>query len=185
MLWVPASVTHFSQNDFFYDQPARAQTVCSYRTDLDSFSPPFCLNLITLHLGECHYKLWGYNSVVSNECSIKQRAPTRQTGSNKANWMLSNWHSLFLKSHWSLESTTHKTSQLKRTCRHPALSDVRTLETVLTGKPMHRSFVQTLKWKVRNAGKYLFLFNFLSRVWWEDWYPFVYTVIFKLPPAAS
>lgn len=81
----PVSHTFFSQNDFFYDQPVRAQTVCRYRTDLDPFSPPFCLNVITLHLGECHYKLWGYNSVVSNECSIKQRAPTRQTGPNKAN----------------------------------------------------------------------------------------------------
>lgn len=91
----PVSHTFFSQNDFFYDQPVRAQTVCSYRTDLDPFSPPFCLNVITLHLGECHYKLWGYNSVVSNECSIKQRAPTRQTGPNKANWMLFNWQPLF------------------------------------------------------------------------------------------
>lgn len=107
MLWVPGSVTHFTQNDFFYDQPARAETICSYGTYLDPFSQPLCLNLITLHLAECHYKLRRYNSVVSNECSIKQRAPPRQTRPNEANWMLPNWHSLIFKSHWSLESTSH------------------------------------------------------------------------------
>lgn len=73
----PVSHT-FSQNDFFYDHAARAQPVCSYGADLDPFSPPFCLNLIMLHLRECHYKLLGYYSVLSNERSIKQRAPTRQ-----------------------------------------------------------------------------------------------------------
>ena len=48
MLWVPASVTHFSQNDFFYDQPARAQkTLCSCsRARSGPFNPPFCLNYI-------------------------------------------------------------------------------------------------------------------------------------------
>lgn len=74
----------FQQNYLFRDEPARAETPCSYRAVLDPFRPPFCRNLITLHLGECHYKLWGYSGAVSNDCSIKQRAPTRHNGSNKA-----------------------------------------------------------------------------------------------------
>lgn len=151
----PVSHT-FPQNDFLYDHPARAQTVCSYRTDLDPFSPPFCLNLITLHLGECHYKLWGYNSVVSNECSIKQRAPTRQTGPNKANLMLSNWHSLFSKSHWSLESTIHVCTKDFTNLNkhlHPALLDVRTLETALTRELISGHLSKCIH------GQF-----------WEDWY---------------
>lgn len=85
MLWVPASITHSSRDDLIYDQPVRTQTVYSYTTDLDPFSPPFCLNLITLHLRKCHYQLQRFNSALSNEHSIKWRAPTRQTGSNKPN----------------------------------------------------------------------------------------------------
>lgn len=76
--------TLFPKNYLFHGQPARVQTARRYRADLDPFSPPFCLNLITLHLGECHDKLWGYNGAVSNECSIKPRAPTRQSGPSTA-----------------------------------------------------------------------------------------------------
>lgn len=47
------------------------EDACSYRTDLD----PFSVNLMMLHLGECYYKLWWSNSVISNECSIKQSSP--------------------------------------------------------------------------------------------------------------
>lgn len=89
-----------------------------------------------LHLGECYYKLWWSNGVISNECSIKQSSP-------KAN----------LARYSRLNAAQMKRALLQLSLKSAIISpsmDVRTFQTVLLRTPKLWTFppIDRNRWRL-------------------------------------